>query len=306
MTRSCAFSKEPEALRVVLLAGPTAAGKTSLSIELAKRTCAEIVNADSMQVYRHMEIGTAKPTAAERLAVPHHLIDVADPDETFDAARYRELAAPVIEQIFDRGKLPIVVGGTGLYLKVLTRGICSGPPSDPRIKEDLLAAERSVGLENLYSELALADPTAAARIHPHDRQRILRALEVFRMTGVPISSYQQGHGFEETVMPAIKIFVFRERDELYERINLRVEHMLAEGLEEEVKRLFAMGYGPELKSMQSLGYKQIGEYLLGRLSRDEAVYRIKRDTRRYAKRQMTWFRGDPEFRWFHADDIDGI
>lgn len=292
--------------RVVLLGGPTAVGKTSLSLELAERLPGEIVNADSMQVYRYMDIGTAKPSPAERSAVAHHLIDVANPDEPFDAARYRDLARPAIDDIHARGNVPLIVGGTGLYMKVLTRGICSGPPADSRIKEDLVLEEQTVGLATLHEELSRIDPDAASRIHPHDRQRIHRALEVFRLTGIPISAYQKSHGFEETLLPAVKVFVFRERDDLYARINSRVEEMMARGFEDEVRRLLEMGYGPDLKPMQSLGYRQIAGYLLGRLSRDEALYQMKRETRRYAKRQLTWFRGDPEFRWFHVEDFESI
>lgn len=310
MTRSNAFSKGPEASshapRVVLLAGPTAVGKTSLSLELAKRLSGEIVNADSMQVYRYMDIGTAKPSAAERSAIAHHLIDVADPDEPFDAAMYLDLARPVIDRIISRGNVPIVVGGTGLYMKVLTRGICSGPPADSRIKEELSREEESSGLGELYERLSRIDPDAASRIHPHDRQRIHRALEVFRLTGIPISSHQKSHGFEEAILPAVKVFVFREREELYTRINSRVEEMMARGFDGEVKRLLEMGYGPDLKPMQSLGYRQMALHLLGRLSREDALYQMKRETRRYAKRQLTWFRGDPEFRWFPVQDFESI
>ncbi len=307
MTKSCDHSSGPDAPPpLVLLAGPTAAGKTTLAVRLAEKLGAEIVNADSMQVYRHMDIGTAKPTAAERKEIPHHLLDVADPDEPFDAARYVDLARPAVEDILARGKVPLVVGGTGLYMKVLTRGICSGPPSDPAVKEALLREEETVGLEGLFSELVRVDPRAASRIHPHDRQRVLRALEVFRISGVALSDLQSGHRFERTVFRAVKIFIYREREELYERINRRVDRMIEQGLEDEVRRLLLMGYGPDLKSMQSLGYRQMALHVLGKLSLIEAATLIKRDTRRYAKRQHTWFRGDPEFSWFHAEDRDGI
>ncbi len=309
MTRSCVFSKEaelqPEA-PLVLLAGATASGKSLLAMELCARLGAEIVNADSMQVYRRMDIGTAKPSPGDREVVAHHLIDVADPDESFDAARYMELARPAVDSVRKRGKTALVVGGTGLYMKVLTRGICRVPPSDPGIKEELLADERRLGLANLFTELSLADTKAASRIHPHDRQRILRALEVYRITGVPLTAYQQEHGFADIELSAIKIFIYRERAELYERIDRRVDEMISQGLEEEVRGLISMGYSPELKSMQSLGYKQMARYIEGELSMDEAVYQIKRDTRHYAKRQMTWFRTDPEFGWYRADDIPGI
>jgi tRNA dimethylallyltransferase len=309
MIRSTDSSNAPEkerGLPVILLAGPTASGKTSLAIRLARSLATEIVNGDSMQVYRYMDIGTAKPTDAERREVPHHILDVADPDEPFDAARYLEVATPVISALHDRGKIPIVVGGTGLYMKVLTRGICSGPTSDPATKEDLVRDESSKGLAWLHSELARVDPEAGSRIHPHDRQRIFRALEVFRLTGVPLSLHQKQHRFEQSIFPTIKLSIFRDREELYDRINRRVERMLEEGLKGEVQRLLDMGYGPELKPMQSLGYRQMAEHLLGDLSLDRALYLIQRETRRYAKRQLTWFRADPEFHWFHAGDFEGI
>jgi tRNA dimethylallyltransferase len=291
---------------VVLLAGPTASGKTSLSIELSTRLSAEIVNADSMQVYRHMEIGTAKPTLEQRRTVPHHLIDVVDPDEPFDAARYLHLARAAIEDIKKRGRVPLVVGGTGLYMRVLTRGLCPGPSSDPELKNKLVADEKSKGLGQLYCDLVRIDPESAARIHPNDRQRILRALEVFSLTGVALSALQRSHGFREQLFPAIKVFINRERGELYERINRRVDSMLEAGFKDEVERLLAMGYVTQLKSMQSLGYRQMAAHLAGAVSIDEAACQIKRETRRYAKRQITWFRGDHEFRSFDAGDTEGI
>jgi len=309
MSKFSDFSKEAEqggAIPLILLAGPTAAGKTSLSIELCARISAEIVNADSMQVYRRMEIGTAKPTLEQRRIVPHHLIDVVDPDEPFDAARYLSFAGPVIEDIQKRGKLPLVVGGAGLYMKVLTLGLCPGPPSDPEVKRRLTADEESKGLGQLYGDLLRIDPELAARIHPNDRQRIIRALEVFYLGAVPLSTLQKGHGFKEQILPAIKVFISREREVLYERINRRVDRMIESGLKDEVEGLLAMGYPAELKSMQSLGYRQMAAHIEGAISIQEAVCQIKRDTRHYAKRQITWFRGDSEFRPFDADDVEGI
>ena len=309
MSRFSDFSKGAEhrgEFPLVLLAGPTAAGKTSLAIELCAHISAEIVNADSMQVYRRMEIGTAKPTLEQRRIVPHHLIDLVDPDEPFDAARYLHFAGPVIEDIRERGKLPLVVGGTGLYMKVLTLGLCPGPASDPRVKRRLIADEKSKGPGRLYSDLLLIDPESAARIHPNDRQRIIRALEVFYQGGVPLSILQKGHGFKEELLPTIKIFINLEREALYERINRRVDRMIESGLKDEVEGLLAMGYTAELKSMQSLGYRQMAAHIAGAISIHEAAYQIKRDTRRYAKRQITWFRGDKEFRSFDAGDIEGI
>ncbi|MCL5405803.1 MAG: tRNA (adenosine(37)-N6)-dimethylallyltransferase MiaA [Deltaproteobacteria bacterium] len=313
MTRFIDSSKGPErpcTLPAVLLAGPTASGKTSLSIELCRamsgRFPVEIVNADSMQVYRRMDVGTAKPTIEERSIVPHHLIDIADPDEHFDAARYLSAARPKIEELRLRGILPLVVGGTGLYMRVLTRGLCSGPPSNPEVKEHLISMEKSHGLEHLYRELLQIDPESAARIHPNDRQRIIRALEVFYIGGVALSVLQKGHGFRQELFPTVKIFINRERDVLFERINRRVDRMIEGGLKAEVEGLFSMGFGPELKSMQSIGYRQMAAHLAGAISLDEAVFEIKQETRRYAKRQITWFRADSEFRCFDADDVGGI
>jgi tRNA dimethylallyltransferase len=300
------MTSKPATLPAILLAGPTAAGKTSLAIELAQRLSTEIVNADSMQVYRYMDIGTAKPTPVERAQVLHHLIDVADPDEPFDAAKYAALARPVAEAIRASGRLPLVTGGTGLYLKALLRGIFPGPPSSPAIKEALAIEEKERGLPALYAELAAADPQVTSRIHPNDRQRVLRAVEVLRASGKPISFWQSMHGFKTEIFPAVKIFVFRDREELYARIGRRVEQMIGQGFCAEVERLLSMGYGPELKPMQSLGYKEMVKHLQGEISLDHAVYLIQRETRHYAKRQFTWFKADPEYRWLHADDRDGI
>jgi tRNA dimethylallyltransferase len=287
---------------IILLAGPTAVGKTELALEIAMRFGAEIVNADSMQIYRRMDIGTAKPTPEQRALVPHHLLDVVDPDEPFDAARFAELARPVIETLRGQGKIPLIVGGTGLYMKVLTKGICTGAPGDQEVRRQLLRELEDQGLASLHEELLRVDPDAGRRIHPHDRQRILRALEVHRLTGSPLSLRQSQHRFNERIYRTIKIFLYRERNVLYERINRRVQQMVDEGLLEEVRRLLERGFGPELKPMQSLGYKQMAAYLRGACSWDSAVSEMRRVTRQYAKRQLTWFRGDPEFRWFPAEN----
>lgn len=291
---------------VILLAGPTGVGKTNLSLHLASRLGTEIVNADSMQIYRHMDIGTAKPTPEEQSRVPHHLIDIVDPDEPFDAARYLEVARPVVDALHKRGKIPLIVGGTGLYMKVLTRGICNGPGEDLEVRNALHRELEEQGLARLHEELLRADPELGKRIHPHDRQRILRALEVYRATGESLSRLQAQHRFQQTLYPSLKIVLFRDREDLYERINRRVHLMMEQGFLQEVQRLLNRGYGPHLRSMQSLGYKQVAQHLLGNISLDEAIYEIQRDTRRYAKRQLTWFRGDPEFQWFHAEDEKGV
>jgi tRNA dimethylallyltransferase len=291
---------------IILLAGPTAAGKTALSIKLAERVGTEIINADSMQVYRHMNIGTAKPGAEERVRVRHHLLDIVDPDEPFNAARYLEFARPVVDDLHNRGSVPIVVGGTGLYMKVLTRGICPGAPGDPLVQHNLMVEAEEKGLPRLYQELLQLDAKLAGKINPNDRQRIIRALEVYRLTGVSLSHWQERHRFQSVLYPSIKIFVFRQREDLYSRIDRRVHLMMDQGFLDEVRDLLSMGYHPGLKPMQSLGYKQLVQHLLGELSFDAAVHLIQRETRRYAKRQMTWFRGDPEFRWFDAAEEDQV
>jgi tRNA dimethylallyltransferase len=313
MTRFSDSSKELKpgtALPALLLAGPTASGKTSLSLEifahLSPRFFLEIVNADSMQVYRRMDIGTAKPTASERSAVAHHLIDIAEPDEQFDAARYLRQALPVIEELRGKNIVPLVVGGTGLYMRALTRGLCPGPPSQPQVKERLICEEKSLGLARLYEDLLRVDPASAAKIHPNDRQRIIRALEVFHAGGIALSALQKSHGFARELFPTVKVCITRERKALYKRIEQRVDAMMEEGLKEEVEGLLDMGFGPELKAMQAIGYRQMAAHLAGKISLDEAVLEIKRETRRYAKRQITWFSADPEYRCFEAEDTEGI
>jgi tRNA dimethylallyltransferase len=297
---------ESKTIPIILIAGPTGVGKTALSLQLASQLNTEIINADSMQVYRYMDIGTAKPTPEERALVPHHLIDVANPDESFDAARYLQLVRPVINVLHNQGKIPLVVGGTGLYMKVLTRGICNGPPEDSQIREKLGEELRKQGLKHLHEELLCVDPLLGNRIHPNDRQRIIRALEVYRATGKPLSHWQEQHRFQRTLYSSIKIFLYRERNQLYERINRRVHLMVEQGFLDEVRYLLEKGYGLYLKPMQSLGYRHLVQYLTGEHSLEKAIHEIQKETRHYAKRQLTWFRGDPQFRWFHAEDIKEI
>ncbi|MHC1742560.1 MAG: tRNA (adenosine(37)-N6)-dimethylallyltransferase MiaA [Syntrophobacteraceae bacterium] len=289
--------KSPHDVPVILLAGPTGVGKTALAITLAQRLDTEIINADSLQVYRYMDIGTAKPTLVERRAALHHLLDVVAPDEPFDAARYLEIARPIIHDLQHAGRPPMVVGGTGLYMKILTKGICSGPPSDPAVRSRLLEELDAIGTAGLHQRLLEIDPPLGARLHPNDRQRILRALEVFMASGQRLSEWQREHGFRHEDYRTIKLCLFRPREELYERINRRVDVMMEQGFLDEVSRLLEMGYGPGLKPMQSLGYKQLTKHLLEGAPLSEAIEEIKRESRRYAKRQLTWFRGDPEFNW---------
>jgi tRNA dimethylallyltransferase len=292
----------PDGLPLILLGGPTGVGKTELALWLAERLRTEIINADSMQVYRYMDIGTAKPTAEQRAQVAHHLLDLVNPDEPFDAGVFLEHAEPVVSELHARGQVPLVVGGTGLYLKVLSHGICEVAPGDASVRQSLQRELTEHGLMYLYRELQRIDPVLAERLQSRDRQRILRALEVFVVTGRPLSSWQADHGFRQPRYRTIKVFVTRPREELYDRINHRAQLMMARGLLDEVKSLLARGYGHDLKSMQSLGYRQLTEHLRGRVSLEDAVQAIQRDTRRYAKRQLTWFRGDQEYQWLTAGD----
>jgi tRNA dimethylallyltransferase len=287
--------------KLIIVLGPTAAGKSDLVLKLAPRLNAEVINADSQQVYRQMDIGTAKPLKAERAKVPHHLIDVVDPDEEFNVARYRELAMASAREIQSRGKQVIVCGGTGLYIKVLTRGLFVGPAQDAEIRQTLNAEAEANGLSSLYQRLERVDSSATSWIHPNDRQRIIRALEVYQLTGKPMSEWQREHAFRESAFSTLKIGLDRPRAELYDRINQRCDEMIDAGLVQEVKRLFDQGYSSRLNSLRSVGYRHMALFLMGRMGLEEAVDLMKRDTRRLAKRQLTWFRRDEEIHWFHPE-----
>jgi tRNA dimethylallyltransferase len=293
----------PPRTRLVVVCGPTAAGKTAVAIDLAERVDGEIVNADSMQVYRYMDIGTAKPTAAEQARVRHHLIDVLDPDRPFDAAAFAHLGREAIADIAARGKAPIVAGGTGLYIKALLGGLARRAVSDPDVRERLWRDVEVHGPVTLHSRLAEVDPDTAARVHPNDAMRIVRALEVFEASGRPISAHHRGHRFADAPYVTYKIGLDMDRSALYARIDRRVAAMLAEGLEAEVRSLLARGYGEGLKTMQSLGYRHMCAYIGGRIGYDEAVATLQRDTRRFAKRQLTWFRADGQIRWTSPEDL---
>jgi tRNA dimethylallyltransferase len=286
--------------RIVALVGPTATGKSSLALELAQQFRGEIISADSVQVYRGMDIGTAKPSAKDRQLVPHHLVDILDPDKSYSAALFRQQADNIIYELYKR-KTPIfVVGGTGLYLKALTRGIFRGPAANAGLRLALQKKAERDGSEILHQELQELDPGAASRIHPHDRFRIIRALEVYSLGGKPISLFQGEHRFGEAPYDVFKIGLCCGREDLYRRIETRVDRMVEMGWVDEVHSLLNQGYGPGLKSMQSLGYRHIVSYLFGGLTLKDAIHLTKRDTRRYAKRQLTWFKADPEIFWFAA------
>ncbi|MGH7888631.1 MAG: tRNA (adenosine(37)-N6)-dimethylallyltransferase MiaA [Candidatus Binatia bacterium] len=285
--------------KIVIIVGPTAVGKSDLALDLAVAIDGAIVNADSQQVYRYLDIGTGKPTPAERQRVRHFLIDVIDPDEEFNAARFRFLAIQSIELIRADQKNAIVCGGTGLYLKALAQGLFEGPGQDAEIRRALEQRIKNDGLAPLYRWLTEVDPSGAATIHPNDRQRTIRALEVYRLTGKPMSDWQKEHAFRERQFELLKIGLNRPRDELYDLINRRCARMVEDGLVEEVRGLVTRGYGLALKSLRSVGYRQMGQVLEGRQTLPDALEEMKQETRHLAKRQLTWFRADQEVAWFH-------
>jgi tRNA dimethylallyltransferase len=284
--------------RVIVVVGATAVGKTETVLRLATDLGAEIVNADSMQVYRYMDIGTAKPSAGDRALVPHHLVDMVDPDEDFDAFRYADLGRSVMREVWGRGRAVVVAGGTGLYVKALVHGLFPGAPKNIEIRDRLWAEAAAEGAVHLYRRLAAVDPSTARQVHCRDLVRIVRALEVWESSGRPISAWRKEHGFRQAPFRTLKIGLSVSRAQLYSRIDERVERMMAQGFLEEVNWLLDRGYGPELKSMQAIGYRHLVGYVAGRTSLGEAVTTMKRDTRRYAKRQITWFGRDPEICWF--------
>jgi tRNA dimethylallyltransferase len=288
--------------KIVIVLGATAVGKSEVALHLAESVNGEIVNADSQQVYRHMDIGTGKPSKADRERVRHHLIDIVAPNEEFNAALFRRLATESIRQIHARGRNAFVCGGTGLYLKALTRGLFEGPGHDPEVRQTLEQEIAANGVASLYQRLETIDPTVGSSIHPNDRQRIIRALEVYRLTGRPLSEWQKEHGFQENPFEIFKIGLLRKRAELYNLINLRCERMIEEGLLEEIRGLVERGFDLDLKPLRSVGYRQMGQVLRGTQSMNDAVEEMKQETRHLAKRQLTWFRRDDEIRWFHPEE----
>ncbi|MEK6791728.1 MAG: tRNA (adenosine(37)-N6)-dimethylallyltransferase MiaA [Deltaproteobacteria bacterium] len=292
--------------KAIVITGPTAVGKSNLSLELAELFNAEIISADSMQVYRHMDIGTAKPSKAVRASIKHHLIDVVNPDEGYTAARFASDAHAAMERISSLGKAVFIVGGTGLYIKALTQGLFAGPGQDFAVRERLLKEALDNGAGALFERLRDVDPQAAAAIHPNNLRRIIRGLEVFEVSGRPITDFQREHGFQDEPFDDLRIALHCERDALYEAIDRRVDKMMEHGLIYEARELNATGYAWDLKPMCGLGYKEMGEYLRSERGLDEAVELIKRNTRHYAKRQMTWFRKDASIKWFTIRQKEAI
>jgi tRNA dimethylallyltransferase len=297
---SVAYFKKIEKPKFVAILGPTATGKSSLALHLAEKFGGEIISADSVQVYRGLDIGSAKPSAEDRRRIPHHLINILDPDEDYSASAFRAHADEIIQRLCREDIPTFVAGGTGLYLKVLSRGLFRGPGGDPQLRQALRRQAEKEGSHSLHKELGLWDPEGASRIHPRDTFRLIRALEVYSLSQKPISQFQKEHGFRETPYRILKIGLQRGREELYRTIESRVDEMMKKGWLEEVRLLLERGYCPGLKSLRSLGYKRLVSHLSGEMDLDRAIQLIKQDTRRFAKRQITWFKADPEIDWFPA------
>lgn len=286
---------------LVVLAGPTASGKSALAFKLAHLFPFEIINADSLQVYRGMDIGSAKPTLEEQAEVPHHLIDVANPDEPYNAGRFVVDAEAAIRGIRGRGRLPMVVGGTGMYIRALLRGL-DDLPSDPAVREALSGRWEAEGGEAMHAELLAKDPETAARVHPADRLRVTRALEIAAVAGKPASALRAQWEVRAPRHPHLFLALRPEREALYARIDARVDEMFRRGLLDEVRGLLAKGYGPSLKPMGALGYRHAVSHLVGGVPCTRAVEEMKRDTRHYAKRQLTWLSGERDVAWLASGD----
>jgi len=282
-------------MKIAIVGGPTAVGKTDIMIEVCEEIGAEIISMDSRQIYRYMDIGTAKPTPEQRKRVPHHMIDILDPDEYYNAFLYRKDSLKAVEAILKRGKIPVYVGGTGLYADALVRGIFEGVPADENIRKELRELERrEPGI--LRKMLEEFDPEAATRIHPNDLKRTIRALEVYMKTGRRISELQKETKGDDRFFI---IVLTRERYDLYDRINRRVDRMVEMGLVDEVKRLLSMGYSKDLNSMKTIGYKEVIEYLEGKYDFEKMVHLIKRNTRHFARRQIIWFKRYENAIWYN-------
>ncbi|GLB31065.1 tRNA dimethylallyltransferase [Lacrimispora amygdalina] len=290
---------------LIIITGPTAAGKTDLSVRLAQAIGGEIISADSMQVYRHMDIGSAKITEEEKKGIPHYLIDVLDPEEEFNVAVFQKLAKAAVNTIYSHGNIPIVTGGTGFYIQALLYDIdFTETGEDSSIREELETMGREKGGEYLHELLHKIDPDSAAEIHPNNKKRVIRAIEYFRQTGEKISEHNRREREKSSPYDFLYYTVNMDREVLYQRIDRRVDLMMERGLVSEVKRLKEMGCTREMVSMQGLGYKEILDYLQGICTLEEAVYILKRDTRHFAKRQITWFKRERDVRNIFLPDFD--
>jgi len=283
--------------RIIIICGPTGIGKTSFAIKVAKRFNGEIIGADSMQIYKYMNIGTAKPDPEELRMVRHHLIGFLDPKDDFDAGLYVKAADKAIEDITFRGKIPIIAGGTGLYIRALLHGLFRSKSICEKTLARLTLECEEKGRLSLYQKLEKSDPKAAKKIHPNDSFRVIRALEFYQTTGQRISDWQKNHNFDDVRYNSIKLGLYMDREKLYDRINKRVDIMLDQGLLKEVTWLVEKGYSFDLKAMQSIGYKHMAIFINNEVDWTEAIRLLKRDTRRYAKRQFTWFNKDKDVNW---------
>jgi tRNA dimethylallyltransferase len=292
---------------LLVLVGPTAVGKTAVAVRLGALIPIEVVSADSRQVYRGLDIGTGKPSGEERAAVPHHLLDVVDPGERYHAARFRTDARAAIAAIHARGRLPVVVGGTGLYVRALLKGLTPAPPADPALRAELEAIARTEGAPALHARLAALAPDVARRLHPNDRVRVVRAIEIHRgRDAAPATGAEGDWGGATRAWRLVLIGLGRERAALNRAIAVRARAMLARGMMDEVERLLAAGHDPERPPMDGIGYRPLGLAARGRLPVEEALRLMVRDTTRYAKRQMTWFAREPEIRWIDVDGAGGV
>ena len=293
---------------ILVICGPTASGKTALAAELALRFGGEVVSADSMQVYRRMDIGTAKPTRSEQRGVPHHMIDVAEPEENYSVARYVADAVPIVDGILARGKLPIIAGGTGLYIDPLVAGRQFAPfQPDSGLRPQLQARAREEGLPALYAQLVQVDPDAAGSIHPNDEKRIIRALEVFLSTGKPLSQHdRESRALPSRYTPLTIALNFAQRPHLWERIDRRVDQMMAQGLEGEVRALLESGIPPDCTAMQAIGYKELAAAIRSGLPVQSGAEEVKLRSRQYAKRQLTWFRRNRDAHWFTWEKVPNL
>jgi tRNA dimethylallyltransferase len=292
---------------VIVIVGPTSSGKTYLSLKLSKRIPSEIISADSRQIYKFLDIGTAKPSKLQLKRITHHLIDILDPSENYDASIFEKDAEKIIDEIQNKNKITIVVGGSGLYVKALIDGIFDTAENDEEYRKELLQIRKEFGNEFLYEELKKVDPESAAKMLPQNWKRVIRALEVFHTTGEPIWKHHQKQSSSKE-----KIYIFKQfglnwdRKILYENIDRRVDEMIKNGFVDEVKNILFKGYNKNLNSLNSVGYKEIIQHMEGEISLERAIELIKRNTRHYAKRQMTWFRKDARIEWFDIKELSDL
>ncbi len=300
----CLSERQVRFSPAVVLVGPTAVGKSRIALEVAHAFETEVLTADSRQVYRGMDVGTDKPTDADRQGVPHRLIDLVDPDQPFNTGQYRTYATNEIIRLYRARLLPLIVGGTGLYVRTLLQGLCAAPPADQTMRAALKREAKEQGHDRLYARLVAVDPRTAARLHPRDESKVIRALEVHKLSGRRMSEFQTQHGFAEKPFSSLIIGLERARASLYRRIEERIDWQLTHGLVEETKQLLARGYQREGAAMKALGYRQVAAYLTGEYDEAEMIRRFKRDTRHFAKRQMTWFRKEPGIRWLMVGESE--